>query len=54
MKKPKRTRITAPPPDAEPEQAQPQQAQPRQAPPPAQQQSSSPFPAPLPSGGFAR
>ncbi|CAN5140230.1 hypothetical protein BH10PSE10_BH10PSE10_04470 [soil metagenome] len=63
MKKPKRTRITAPPPDAEPaaEQApapQPQQAQPRQqaAPPPAQQQSSAPsaFPAPLPSGGFAR
>lgn len=57
MKKPKRTRITAPPPDAEPDQAQPQQAQPRQAaPPPAQQQSSSPssFPAPLPSGGFAR
>jgi hypothetical protein len=57
MKKPKRTRITAPPPDAEPAAqapAQPQQAQPRQAPPPAQQQSSSPFPAPLPSGGFAR
>jgi hypothetical protein len=56
MKKPKRTRITAPPPDAEPDQVQPQQAQPRQAapPPPAQQQSSSPFPAPLPSGGFAR
>lgn len=55
MKKPKRTRITAPPPDAEPaEQAQPQQAQPRQAAPPPQQQSSSPFPAPLPSGGFAR
>jgi hypothetical protein len=57
MKKPKRTRITAPPPDAEPaEQAPPQQAQPRQAAPqpPAQQQSSSPFPAPLPSGGFAR
>lgn len=51
MKKPKRTRITAP--DAEPAQAQPQQAQPQQ-PPPTQQQSSSPFPAPLPSGGFAR
>ncbi len=57
MKKPKRTRITAPPPDAEPaDQTPPQQAQPRQAPPPVQQQSSSPssFPAPLPSGGFAR
>lgn len=62
MKKPKRTRITAPPPDAEPaaEQApaaQPQQAAPRQAAPaPAQQQSSAPsaFPAPLPSGSFGR
>ena len=45
----RRTSITAPPPDS-----QPQQAQPRQAAPPPQQQSSSPFPAPLPSGGFAR
>lgn len=61
MKKPKRTRITAPPPDAEPaaEQAPAaQQAQPRQqaAPPPAPQQSSAPsaFPAPLPSGSFGR
>ncbi|MCF2523326.1 hypothetical protein [Bradyrhizobium sp. G127] len=56
MKKPKRTRITAPPPDAEPAQQAPAQAQPRQAvPPPAQQQSApSAFPAPLPSGGFAR
>jgi hypothetical protein len=56
MKKPKRTRITAPPPDAEPAEQAPAPAQPRQAaPPPAQQQSApSAFPAPLPSGGFAR
>ena len=52
MKKPKRTRITAPPPDAESDQAQTQQAPPRQAPPPAQPQTS--FPAPLPGGSFAR
>ncbi|MBX9821852.1 hypothetical protein [Afipia birgiae] len=49
MKKPKRTRITAPEPDAEPApapQRQQQQAAPQQQPPS--------FPAPLPSGGFAR
>lgn len=54
----KRTRITAPEPDAEPAPA-PQRQQQQAAPPPQQaapppQQSSSPFPAPLPSGGFAR
>jgi len=51
----KRTRITAPPPDAEPAAAPQRQA----APPPQQQaapqqQAPSSFPAPLPSGGFAR
>jgi hypothetical protein len=51
MKKPKRTRITAPP--ADPEQQAQTQAQPQQSP-PQQQQSSTPFPAPLPSGGFSR
>ncbi|MGL4264257.1 MAG: hypothetical protein ACRCV5_06275 [Afipia sp.] len=50
MKKPKRTRITAPEQDAEPApQAAPA---PQQAAP--QQQAPSSFPAPLPSGGFAR
>ncbi len=50
MKKPKRTRITAPEPDPEPAaQAAPA---PQQAAP--QQQAPSSFPAPLPSGGFAR
>lgn len=44
----KRTRITAPEPDAQPAAPQPQQ----QAAP--QQQQPSSFPAPLPSGGFAR
>ncbi len=56
MKKPKRTRITAPEPDAEPAapapQRQQQAAPPQQAAP--QQQAPSSFPAPLPSGGFAR
>lgn len=47
--KPKRQRITAPPPDPAP---QPQQ---QQAAPPSQPQSSpAPFPAPLPSGSFSR
>ncbi len=55
MKKPKRTRITAPEPDAEPAPA-PQRQQQQAAPPPqaAPQQQPSSFPAPLPSGGFAR
>lgn len=51
MKKPKRTRITAPEPDAEPAASAPQRQQ--QAA-PQQQAPSSSFPAPLPSGGFAR
>ena len=55
MKKPKRTRITAPEPDAEPAPA-PQRQQQQAAPPQqaAPQQQPSSFPAPLPSGGFAR
>lgn len=55
MKKPKRTRITAPEPDAEPTAPAPQRQQ-QAAPPQAapQQQAPSSFPAPLPSGGFAR
>ncbi|MES2599221.1 MAG: hypothetical protein V4602_00275 [Pseudomonadota bacterium] len=55
MKKPKRARITAPEPDAEPAAA-PQRQQQQAAPPPqaAPQQQPSSFPAPLPSGGFAR
>lgn len=56
MKKPKRARITAPEPDAEPAAPAPQRQQqatpPQQAAP--QQQAPSSFPAPLPSGGFAR
>ncbi|WP_024577536.1 MULTISPECIES: hypothetical protein [unclassified Afipia] len=50
MKKPKRTRITAPEPDPEPA-AQAAPAPQHAAP---QQQAPSSFPAPLPSGGFAR
>ena len=46
----KQTSITAPPPDPQPQARQPQQA----APPPPQQAAPSAFPAPLPSGGFAR
>lgn len=57
MKKPKRARITAPEPDAEPAAAPQRQQQQQAAPPPPQaapQQQPSAFPAPLPSGGFAR
>lgn len=56
MKKPRRRSVTAPEPDAEQPAAAP--APQRQAAPPPQaapqQQSGSSFPAPLPSGGFAR
>lgn len=57
MKKPKRRSVTAPEPDAEQPAPQRQQAAPppqAAAPPQQQQQPSSAFPAPLPSGGFAR
>ena len=54
MKKPKRTRITAPPPDSEPAAQAPAQQQAQPSSPPAAAQAPSSFPAPLPSGGFSR
>jgi len=47
--RPKRKRITAPPPDAAPPPQQQQAAPPTQS-----QPTPPPFPAPLPSGSFAR
>ncbi len=56
MKKPKRRSVTAPEPDAEQAAPAPRQQQQAAPPPkvPPQQQAPSSFPAPLPSGGFAR
>jgi hypothetical protein len=54
MKKPKRRSVTAPEPDAEPAAPAPQRQQQAAPPQAAPQQQPSSFPAPLPSGGFAR